>query len=311
MNVEGILPKEKVFLAVSVPYDELNDHVISMLHANCHLVWLDVTSFNKTNYFNFIWKKTNEENNEASCLKTPSSLVFYDLNTSQLMEMYYNYSMKHKWNLELCDSYVKSNRKRRGKMNEIFYICQFKATSEIFVNDRGNKDLDTFLNKLQASIIERKFSDYYEEATKYNYKQLYGPINIHPLIINIDNDKNKQFFYAALYKPIDKETFFYIENSLNDFEIMTVFYEYSIKNLKLIYIKAFKNEKQILKFTIIFTNNPFYEGTCQLFIGLNKNELSNKIVLMREKCLYPAIITNYGITTVIGEHLFAVFFCQI
>jgi hypothetical protein len=114
----------------------------------------------------------------------------------------------------------------------------------------------------------------------------------------------------ALYKPIDKETVFYIENNLNDNQVIDVFLNYTIKNLKLIYMKAFKNEKQIIKFTIIFTNNPPYEGTCQLFIGLNRNELSNKIISMREKQLYPSIISNYGIMTVNGDHLFAVFFNQ-
>ncbi len=322
-NIESILPKENVFLAVAVPYDELGEHLLSMIHANCSLVWLDVAGFHKNNFFNFIWKKPEEidakltnTNKIPNYAKPPSVVIFYDLNTSQLIEMYYIYSMKHKWNLEYCDSYIKppttSNRKRRqsSKAIEIYYICQFRATSVEYRNDKGNKDLDINLNKLQASIAERKFDEYYKDAIKYNYKQLYGPSNIHPLVVNIDNDKNKQSFYMALYKPIDKETVFYIENNLNDNQVIDVFLNYTIKNLKLIYMKAFKNEKQIIKFTIIFTNNPPYEGTCQLFIGLNRNELSNKIISMREKQLYPSIISNYGIMTVNGDHLFAVFFNQ-
>lgn len=325
-NIESILPKEKVFLAVAVPFDELSDHLISMLHANCSLVWLDVAGFHKNNFFNFIWKKpdeieakssNNNKNKVPNYSKSPNLVIFYDLNTSQLIEMYYVYSLKHKWNLELCDSYVKpstiSGRKRRQntKSTDIYYVCQFRATHDSYINDKGNKDLAIHLNKLQISIPERKFDEYHREATKYNYKQLYGPANIHPIVVNIDNDKNKQAFYMSLYKPIDKETIFFIENDLSDSQVMDVFINYTIKNLKLIYIKAYKNEKQILKFTIIFTNNPPYEGTCQLFIGLNRSELSNKIISMREKQLYPAIISNYGIMTVNGDHLFAAFFNQV
>lgn len=323
-----------------------------MLYANCHVIWLDVAQFNKINYFNFIWKK-NDENLSNSVkqtpninnLKAPNYIIFYDVTTSQLMDLYYKYSLKLKWNIEFCDSYVKPDVvivKQRSKskhkpqrastsvgglrttlqqhysinsnqytINEIFYICQFKAVLPTYINDKHNKDLDTYLNKLQCGVIDKMFSDYYHDAIKYNYRQLYGPFNIHPLVVNIDNDKNQHYFYTALYKPIDKEAIFFIEKNVSDSQIMQTFSDYTCRNLKLVYLKAYKNEKQIVKFLLIFTNMPFYEGTCVLFIGLTKYELSNKIIQMRQKSLYPTIITDYGVATLHGDHLFAAFFCQI
>ncbi len=124
------------------------------------------------------------------------------------------------------------------------------------------------------------------------------------------------------YKPIDssdyneklsdlKETsLYYTRKNLTDLEVVELYNSFSKNSWKLIDLKAYKDEKSLTKFAIIFTTLCFYEGTSRLFIGLNKMETLEKIDEMTQKGLHPKIVTAYSYSSKLGEHLYAVFFCQ-
>ncbi len=165
-----ILPKLKTYVALSVPFDELNPHLTTMLNVQCHLIWIDCTLINKVNYFNLIWQ-SNDESYQINSLesvgkppsagtcssfqaKTPSYMIFFDLNTAQLARITHEFTVESDWTIQLVDSYVRTpnltahtsvkTRLQTGKLraqtakssqastvttksfDEIFYICQFK-----------------------------------------------------------------------------------------------------------------------------------------------------------------------------------------
>lgn len=126
----------------------------------------------------------------------------------------------------------------------------------------------------------------------------------------------------AKYKPIDdydynekqsdlKETsLFFIRKNLVDLEILEIYDKHSKNNWKLIDLKAYKDEKSLTKFSMIWSTRCFYEGTSRMFIGLTKNEALDKIDEMNLRGLYPKIVTGYCYSSSAGEHLYALFFCQ-
>ena len=117
-----ILPKLKTYVALSVPYNELNSHLSTMINVQCHLIWMDSILINKVNYFNFIWQNNDEkyeinslkkmEKNPANCsysfeANSPSFLIFYDLNTAQLAKVNNELCNDGNWIVELVESYTK------------------------------------------------------------------------------------------------------------------------------------------------------------------------------------------------------------
>lgn len=181
-----ILPKLKTYVALSVPYVELNAHLTTMINVQCHLIWMDCIQINKVNYFNLIWQNNDEkyqinslENiNNANVTtetrsfqaKSPTYIIFFDLNTAQLAAINHEYSTENGWSIQLVEQYIKipgeilekvdsrpktskpskskTNRPQTGNSlnlatqksyDEIFYICQYKR----IISNRENS------NKLQ------------------------------------------------------------------------------------------------------------------------------------------------------------------
>lgn len=226
-NFKSVLPSEKIYIALSVPYDELQYHIKKMIFSQSHLIWVDCISINKVNYFNLLWQMNN---NEANVAKPPSYLIFYDLNTAQLAQIYHEYSIDKRWNLELVESYIKpknsglknesrvkfkkkrsidcKSAKRVEKVvepenpalaesnEEIVYICQF----------RQQFDKNECLNKLQHSLIDTRFDDAFDQSVKYNShkKSISVPLRICPLVVNVNTLTNKHYYYTCLYKSIEK-----------------------------------------------------------------------------------------------------------
>ena len=235
-SFKSILPSEKIYIALSVPHNELDYHIKKMMHSQCHLTWVDCISINHVNYFNLLWQM-NE--NETSTAKPPSYLIFYDLNTAQLAQIYHEYTIEKRWNLELVESYIKiksnelkneskvrfkkkkstdSSKLVKNKLEkqdtnpaltesneEIFYICQFR---QVF-------DKSEHLNKLQHSLIDTRFNDAFNECVKFNSnkKLISIPLRICPLVVNVNTLTNKHYYYTCLYKPI--ETFNFDEKNYN------------------------------------------------------------------------------------------------
>lgn len=127
-----------------------------MISLRLHVTWIDVIQINKTNYFNLLWT-CDQTQHQASQARPPQYLIFYDLNTAQVAQIYKEHSLEHNWNLELIESYIKDSkpslniRKKSAKNHtsvlksyeEILFICQFK-----FNSSATNK------NKLQQSVID-------------------------------------------------------------------------------------------------------------------------------------------------------------
>ena len=101
---------------MSVPYTDLNELIIKMIHEQYHLIWLDVIMINGLNYFNMLWKSNcsdiiiKNSNDEFKLFeaKPPTYIVFYDLNTAQMAHIYKEYSIDQNWSCELIDSYSRS-----------------------------------------------------------------------------------------------------------------------------------------------------------------------------------------------------------
>ena len=355
------LPKEKVYVALSIPYDELSKHLNVMINLCCHLIWIDCICVNNVNYFTLLWMSNNEaSNSKFRQAKPPSYIVFFDLNTAQIAHMQRELNLKN-WNLELIESYVKTikpksatkeNQIQRSKSaksakkpthcksssnhqlalttsyEEIFYICQFKCIQDNSLQKCDSKTL----NKLHHSVTDLKFNECFKDLVKHDKsKQNYIPIKISQILLNVNTLTNKHFYYTALYKPIQytkssqdeqqdyemldkslKTTAFYsARNDLSDTEFYDICADFSSKNWKLIDLKTYKDDKNITKFSAIWTPIPdFYEGSSKLFIGLNKNELLTKVNEMNTKGLYPKFVTNYGYLNSLGEHVYCIYFCQ-
>ena len=345
-----ILPSERVYSAISVPIENLSSHLRTMINLQCHLIWIDANTVNKINYFNFIWI-SNEDSFELNSLnpkfasiqcpkpitaKPPSFLIFYDLNTAQLAHLYKEYSQEKNWNLELIESYSRinlPNRKKTKKSSvskisstksyeEIFFICQFG-----YNDSNKNSKLN---NKLHHSVIDTRFDEVFKQTVKHNFKQtMYHPIRVSPLLINVNTVNNSHLYYSSLYMPIDyykpvndddydeknsdltSTSLFTVRKNLTDLELMNLFEELTSVGMKLVDLKAHKDEKSIVKFSTVWSSmHGFYEGTSKFFIGLNKEEILNKTKEMKSKFMYPKMITNYGYLNGSGEHVYAIFFCQ-
>lgn len=124
-----ILPKLKTYVALSVPYTELNAHLTTMMNVQCHLIWMDCICINKINFFNLIWQ-TNDEKHEINslnqeikssrseksfCAESISYLIFYDLNTAQLANFYQKFCIENNWSIQLVESYVKTPEIKEAK----------------------------------------------------------------------------------------------------------------------------------------------------------------------------------------------------
>jgi hypothetical protein len=330
-NMKLKLKTQKTHVSLSVHYDNLNRHISEMLSLQCHLLWIDVIMVNKENYFNMIWTFNEEVNgcsNKFQAKLTPH-MIFYDLNTAQMSRIYKEFSVEQNWNLELIDSYVKVGKSTSAdKSNEdIYYICQFRNISD-YVNLKI-KNKEKILNQLQHSIIDNRFNECFTSKVKFSYGQNYIPIKLTPLILNLNTAKNKHYYYTIIYKPISRpenqssiensnfedllftSSNYYARHGMTDNELLEVYNLYTSKGWKLVDLKAYKDEKDVTKFSTILTCvNEFYEGSFKLFIGLNKNELVEKIEEMNLKGLYPKILTNYGYLNKNQEHVYAIFFCQ-
>lgn len=348
-NFKTVLPADKVYIALSVPYDELGLHLKKMINSQCHLLWIDCISINQVNYFNLIWQN-NQTVNGVAFVKPPAYLIFYDLNTAQLAQIYHEYSNENKWNLELVESYIKVKSiepkikfTRKSKLNdgkspekipfqnpatiksneEIFYFCQFR---QLFITTNEN------VNKLQHSIIDTRFNDSFDQCVQYSSvnRSISVPFRICPLVVNVNTITNKHYYYTCLYKPIDihiqnadKEysvqhtnhlkvsEFYYCSKNLNDNELIELFESNSKNSWKLIDLKAYKDEKSITKFSAVWSSiKGFYEGTFKLYIGLTRDETLSKINELNSKGLWPRIVTSYSYLDNSGEHVYAIFFCQ-
>lgn len=347
-NHKKYLPAEKVYVAPSVPYEELSFHLKKMINSQCHLIWIDCISINQVNYFNLLWQSNYDESKCIGFASPPQYMIFFDLNTAQLAQLNYEFSTEELWNLELIDSYIKTqtnlnstdndktnykpqspNRKKikdlknlaiQKSTEEIFYICQFKKIT-------NNKET---LNKLQHSIIDTRYNESFERNVQYfhNTKTTSIPIRQCPIVVNVNTLTNKHFYYTSLYTPIENYT--YDDNSwsnhtnhlkqsnlyqciknLNDSELVKLFEKNSQNGLKMVDLKAYKDEKSFTKFSTIWSSLPhFYEGTFKLYLGLTKSEAISKINEMNERGMSVKIITSYFGEISTGEHVYALFFCQ-
>jgi len=218
-----------------------------------------------------------------------------------------------------------SNLSLATSYEEIFYICQFKLLHDT----KGDAKV---LNKLHHSVTDLKFNECFKDMVYHDKaKQNYLPIKTNQILINVNTLNNKHFYFTAVYRPISylkstqeeqreyekqdnnlKTTALYsVKNNLSDTEFYELWNDFTSKNWKLIDLKAYKDEKNITKFSAIWTPlADFYEGSSKLYIGLNKNELLTKVNEMNGKGLYPKFITNYGYLNSLGEHVYCIFFCQ-
>ena len=367
MQTRALLPKEKVFVALSIPQKDVDEHIKAMQDVQCHLTWVDVAMIDHVNYFNFLWMRNtnvNSEKTQASKAGTsdlppnavplvgantfpaepPRYLIFYDMNTAQMAQLYHTFTTDKCWNLELIESYLKvvkpitvprktqlaaaAVRPKSGvnakhpaavkSYEEIFYICQFRNCSG---------ETNPKLNQLQHGVIDTQFGILMRETVKNNYMQLCIPIRVTPLLLNVNTVTNKHFYYTSLYKTIDyfklsddecsHEADFSITPSfcfrknLDDTELHELYQEFNRNNWKLVDLKAYKTETGVSKFAAVWTIvDGFIEGTSIFFIGLGKVELLNKVHELSAKKLYPRVITNYGYLNVRGEHVYAVLFSQ-
>lgn len=358
-----ILPKLKTYVALSVPYAELNSHLTTMMNVQCHLIWTDSILINKINYFNLIWQSNDEiyqinsldyiantnstgvvDSSSSFPAKSPSFMIFFDLNTAQLAQINHELTIESDWTIQLVESYLKtpdlkvikpksgrrpqttksgardkSQMSSQKSVDEIFYICQFKKKT-----NEKEKSL-----KLQHGIIDNRFDEAFKETVKYKAKtSIHIPLRSTPLLVNVNTISNKHFYYTSLYmpydnyKPLDAEDYnenlsdlkqtslYYTRNNLNDLDILGVYDSFSKNSWKLIDLKAYRDVNCLTKFSMIWTKLCFYEGTSRLFVGLNKNETLDKIDEMTLKGLYPKIVTSYCYSSTHGEHLYALFFCQ-
>ena len=281
---------------MSIPYEELNLHINTMLNLSCHLIWIDCIKINKINFFSLLWIH-NDESGKIRSAKPPSYMIFYDLNTAQLAHIYKEYCLDNNWNLEIIESYVKTTRpsnirqnkdNRRAKSarrfnqidktssqqnspsksyEEIYYICQFKLCES---NSKSAKKLN---NKLQHSIIDLKYDEWYNQVVS---SKKYIPFNINQILVNVNTINNKHYYFTTLYKPIDyfqlsdddietyqknsddlKNTSLYIiKNNLNDTDLYKLWEDFSKKNWKIIDLKAYKDENLITKFSAIWSPLP-------------------------------------------------------
>ena len=341
-----------------------------MLNLGCHLIWIDCMVVNKVNFFTLLWMSNDEsmyspanaDTVKQRTSKPPSYMIFYDLNTAQIAHMHREFTLKN-WSLDHIESYVKivKPKAQPGKdarkstksgakskqphaqttsanktssssqqqptqaksYEEIFYICQFKC-----LHDSAPK----LINKLHHSVTDLKFNECFRDLVTHDkLKQNYIPIKVSQILINVNTQANKHFYYTALYRPVQyvksyqeetveyqkmdeylKTTSLYcVKNSLSDEEFYKLWEDFTGKSWKLIDMKAYKDEKNITKFSAIWTPlADFYEGSSKLFIGLNKNELLTKVNEMNMKGLYPKFLTNYGYLNSLGEHVYCIFFCQ-
>jgi hypothetical protein len=316
-----------------------------MINSQCHLICIDCISINQINYFNLIWESNYDEKNNIGLAYPPEYIIFFDLNTAQLAQIYYEFSIEKKWNLQLIDSYIKSKpaikfksadiktKLKRSKTEykipaitksneEIFFVCQFK---QIFDNNET-------INKLQHSIIDSRYNELFDQCVSYKPKQntISIPIRINPLVVNVNTLTNKHFYYTCLYKPIlnykqdedinlaqhsenlKQSPLYFCAKNLNDNDLMTLLESKSKNNWKLIDLKAYKDVNSITKFSVIFDSisNSSYEGTFKLFTGLTKNETLMKIDEMNQKGMWAKLVTSYSYLNNSGEHVYAIFFCQ-
>jgi hypothetical protein len=267
LNMKLLLPKDKTYVALSIPYKELNAHLTTMLNIQCHLTWIDCISINQINYFNLLWQKNYETGGNGSLLSTPSSnqlslpcyfnaktpqyMIFYDLNTAQLAQIYHEYTSDNQWNVQLVESYIKTpnaskkkvnqqltDRKKSSKTNrinnrsssaitkssdtfqlnsssnssisstaksydEIFYIVQFTRNIKSISNDINLIEKNKLINKLHHSIIDTRYNQVFKECVKYSESaDMFIPLRISPLLVNVNTLTNKHFYYTCIYKRI-------------------------------------------------------------------------------------------------------------
>jgi hypothetical protein len=350
--MKSILPKERVFFAPSIPQNHVEDHIKSMQDMQCHLTWIDVSMVNDVNYFNFLWMSNTTEpavqststrfKNEIAAetpAQPPRYIIFYDMNTAQMARLHHEYSVEQNWNLELVEPYLKvvkpplatslsasmrsvsrrsQNPAAAKSYDEIFFICQFKRNPSTDKNQ---------LNKLQHSVIDKRFSDSMQDMVKMNHKQMYMPIRVSPLLMHVNTATNKHMYFTTLYRPIENfkmareecsfdqdfaitPTFTFRKN-LDDTELIELHKEFNRNHWRLVDLKAYKNEAGVSKFAVIWSSiRSFYEGSSILLVGLETSELMEKTNELSAKKLYPKLITNYGYVNSKGEHVFAALFCQ-
>lgn len=334
-----LLPKEKVFVALSIRHADVEDHIKAMLDVQCHLISVDVTMLDDdVNYFTFLWTR-NYEKPEKTVMRTnadmaidfnaqpPSYLIFFDMNTAQMAEVYSHYTTERNWTVELIDSYISrpyyapssrvktaaSSRTTKSALKkssaastvrsheDITYIAQFKYTP-------GNK----ISNKLDHSIIDTRFNESLKEMTKVNYQQMHMPIRSCPVLMNVNTVTNKHLYFTTIYKPIDfmkievddfhadneecSTPLFSVRRNMTQEQLLNWYKKFNRNDWRLIDLKAYKEPKtEETRFAAIWTREEgFCEGTTVFFVGLTRDQLANKVTELSARQLHPKLITNHG-----------------
>ena len=194
--MRSILPKERVFVALSVPYNELNLHLTTMINVQCHLVWMDAMQVNKNNYFNFIWM-SNDDDYEVALTQDrrklgedelirvracpPSFMIFFDLNPAQLEHIHQEFVVERNWNLELIDSY-----------SRVMPTVEFKE------------------NRAKSSVASKRSTTAHPQ---------HRPVSASRKISNSDNaspttKSNEEFFYICQFRNVNNTSTPYLSNSV-------------------------------------------------------------------------------------------------
>lgn len=332
MNIRSLLPSDKVVSCLSIPHSKLKFHIDLMTSADFHLAWVDTAFINNTNFFSFLWTANDSSGLPIRTARPPIYLIFYDLNPAQL-ESIYDQFICNKWTMELIETYTRYKspvllKKRRQKVKhqhsknlfgEIQYFCQLKFSP------------NNAPNQLKHSIIDKKFNHDYQKIIGIVKGNFFVPVRHTLVSMNQNVISNEHFYHSVLFKPVDlekkscyeKNNFFdendliivdnvyQIRQNLSDQDLIQVYDEMTSSSWKMIDLKTYKDKKSDVKFSTIWTRlENFREGTSLLYVGINQEELDQISEKLRQKCLYPKLVVNYGYTNIKNQHVYVVYFTQ-
>lgn len=332
VNVKSCFPSERVISCLSIPYSSLKAHIDTMVSADFHLIWVDNVFANKTNYFSLLWTANDSSESRCRTARPPLYLVFYDLNPAQL-ESIYNQYICDNWTMDLIESYVVHKdsvllKKRRQRMKsssvrksheEIQYFCQLKYCAEEMPNE------------LRHSVIDSRYKQIYENNCGLIKGKFFIPIRHTRVPMNVNVINNVHFYHSVLLKPINLdekscferkkiyddndsiivENVYQVRENLTDQSLIQAYENLNRLGWRMIDLKAYKDKNSDIRFSAIWTSlESFREGTSLLFVGITQNELDQLSESLKQKCLYPRLVANYGYLNIKHEHVYVVYFSQ-